>query len=163
MNELRKIDLVAFDYIIVDAILYTPREWRLSELFLFALFPAWDMYQIFHERLENGLQTGVPDTSFKISHHIPRRLNEVPLIFWKVSQQFCQLLLNIKEKLLAFLINPEFFFFNLHWQILSTVAGVTTHYCLKWCWLPSQHRGSWYWDNQCMCSNPSSPGMNGGL
>jgi hypothetical protein len=34
----------------------------------------------------------------KKSHHIPKELNEFPLIFSKISQQFCQLFLNMELK-----------------------------------------------------------------
>lgn len=60
--------------------------------------------------MENGqLQIEVPDTSFKISHHIPRRLSEFPLVFFKVLIILSVVFKTSKEiKTPGFFINPQF-------------------------------------------------------
>lgn len=77
--------------------------------------------------MENGqLQIEVPDTSFKISHHIPRRLNEFPLIFLKVLSIILSVVFKTSKEIKTpgFFINAEFFVFDLHWQMLSIVEEV---------------------------------------
>lgn len=128
--------LVAFSFITIVCL--SMSSWWVEIIwiiFMFALFPASDIYQILHEWMENGqLQIEVPDTSFKISHHISRRLNEFPLIFLSLSIILSVVFKTWKEiKHLAFFISSEFFVFNLHWQMLSVVVAVLISYCLKWC------------------------------
>lgn len=82
---------------------------------MFALFPASDIDQILHEWMENEqLQTEVPDTSFKISHHVSRRLNEFPLIFLSLSIILSVFKTSKEIKTPGFFNQSRIFIFNLH-------------------------------------------------
>lgn len=128
--------LVTFSYITVLC-LSTSFWWMeiIWIIFMFALFPAPATYQMLHEWMENEwLQVDVPATSFKIIHHIPGKLVCLN-IFKGLSTILSVVFKTSREIKIPGFLNPEVFVFNLHWQMLSTVAGVTISYCLKWCWL----------------------------
>lgn len=79
-----------------------------------------------------GLQIIVPATSSKISHQIPRRFNEFPIMFSRAPQQFCQLFLKQQRKLkhLPFL-TQNISVSNFTVTNAVHMAGVTISCCFK--------------------------------